>query len=62
VVTSQIFEPSGAEQKSLPASLAHEIRSATERVRVGYSRIIKLCRCISHAVLSGFLQNQMIGN
>ncbi|XP_047180400.1 uncharacterized protein LOC124847052 isoform X1 [Vigna umbellata] len=62
VVPSQIFEPSGAEQKSLPSSLAHEIRTATERVRVGYSRIIKLCRCISYAVHSGFLQNQMIGN
>ncbi|XP_014523631.1 uncharacterized protein LOC106779925 [Vigna radiata var. radiata] len=62
VVPSQIFEPSGAEQKSLPSSLAHEIRTATERVRVGYSRIIKLCRCISYAVHSGFLQYQMIGN
>jgi len=60
VVPYQIFDPSGGEQKSLSSSLAHEIRTATEHARDGYSRITKLCRCISHAVLS--VKNEMIEN
>ncbi|XP_027906776.1 uncharacterized protein LOC114166259 isoform X2 [Vigna unguiculata] len=52
VLPSQIYDPSSSsgEQKSLPSSLVDEIRTATESVRVGYSRIIRLCRCISQAV------------
>ncbi|KAK7327276.1 hypothetical protein VNO80_31643 [Phaseolus coccineus] len=52
LVPYEIFDSSGGEEKSLPSSLAHEIRTATERARDGYSRITKLCRCISHAVHS----------
>ncbi|RDX84844.1 hypothetical protein CR513_34042, partial [Mucuna pruriens] len=47
VFPSQIYDPSSGEQKSL---LVDEIRNAAERVRVGYSRIIRLCRCIDQAV------------
>ncbi|TKY47867.1 hypothetical protein E2542_SST29928 [Spatholobus suberectus] len=50
VLPSQIYDASSGEQKSLPSSLVDEIRTAAERVRVGYSRIIRLCRCISQAV------------
>lgn len=52
VLPSQIYDPSSSsgEQKSLPSSLVDEIRTATESVRVGYSRIIRLCRSISQAV------------
>lgn len=35
---------------SLPSSLVEGIRTAAESVRVGYSRIISLSRCISQAV------------
>ncbi|KAL5148250.1 hypothetical protein HKD37_13G035316 [Glycine soja] len=47
VLPSQILDPSSGEQKSLPSSLVDELRTAAESVRVGYSRIIRLCRCIS---------------
>ncbi|KAL2327167.1 hypothetical protein Fmac_020594 [Flemingia macrophylla] len=50
VLPSQMYDPSNAEQKSLPSSLADEVRNATQSVRVGYSRIIRLCRCISQIV------------
>ncbi|XP_028222506.1 uncharacterized protein LOC114403623 isoform X3 [Glycine soja] len=50
VLPSQIHDPSSGEQKSLPSSLLDEIRTAAESVRVGYSRIIRLCRCISQVV------------
>ncbi|WVZ22942.1 hypothetical protein V8G54_001486 [Vigna mungo] len=52
VLPSQIYDPSrsSGEQKSLPSSLVDEIRTTTESVRVGYSRIIRLCRSISQAV------------
>ncbi|CAL0318641.1 unnamed protein product [Lupinus luteus] len=50
VLPSQIYDPAGAEQKSLPSSLIAEIRTAAESVKVGYSRVTRLCRCISQAV------------
>ncbi|CAJ1950993.1 unnamed protein product [Sphenostylis stenocarpa] len=52
ILPSQIYDPSSSsgEHKSLPSSLVDEIRTATASVRVGYSRIIRLCRSISHAV------------
>lgn len=62
VVPYEILDSCGGEEKSLPSSLADEIKTATERARDGYSRITNLCRCISHAVHSGFLKNQMVGN
>lgn len=53
VLPSQIYDPAASrEQKALPSSLVDEIRTAAESVRVGYSRIIRLCRCISQAVLA----------
>ncbi|XP_027341849.1 uncharacterized protein LOC113854808 [Abrus precatorius] len=50
VLPSQIFDSYDGEQKSFPSSLADEIRTAAQSVRVGYSRIVRLCRCISQAV------------
>ncbi|KAK7327790.1 hypothetical protein VNO77_21881 [Canavalia gladiata] len=50
VLPSQVYDPSSREQKSLPSSIADEISTAAESVRVGYSRIIRLCRRISEAV------------
>ncbi|XP_045822935.1 uncharacterized protein LOC123915754 isoform X3 [Trifolium pratense] len=51
VLPSQIYGlAANGEQKALPSSLVDEIRSAAESVSVGYSRIVRLCRCISQAV------------
>jgi hypothetical protein len=51
VLPSQIYDlASNGEQKALPSSLVDEIRSAAESASVGYSRIVRLCRCISQAV------------
>ncbi|XP_019431938.1 PREDICTED: uncharacterized protein LOC109339029 isoform X2 [Lupinus angustifolius] len=50
VLPSQIYDPAGAEQKSLPSSFVAEIRTAAESVKVGYSRVTRLCRCISQTV------------
>ncbi|XP_004502105.1 uncharacterized protein [Cicer arietinum] len=50
ILPSQIYDPVACgEQKALP-SLVDQIRTAAESVTVGYSRIIRLCRCISQAV------------
>ncbi|KAK7273465.1 hypothetical protein RIF29_14515 [Crotalaria pallida] len=50
VLPSQIYDPAGGEHMPLPSSLVDEIRTAAESVRVGYSRIRRLCRCISQTV------------
>lgn len=50
VLPSQIYDHASGEQKPLPSSLVDEIRTAAESVRVGYSRISRLCRCISQAI------------
>ncbi|XP_048127085.1 uncharacterized protein LOC115739138 isoform X2 [Rhodamnia argentea] len=36
--------------RSLPQSLSKEITTAIERLPVGYSRILRLCRCVSDAL------------
>ncbi|KAK7393779.1 hypothetical protein VNO78_22343 [Psophocarpus tetragonolobus] len=50
VLPSEIHDPSTGKQESLASSLLDEIKTASERVTVGYSRIIRLSRCISQAV------------
>ncbi|KAE9605148.1 hypothetical protein Lal_00043315 [Lupinus albus] len=50
VLPSQIYDPAGAEQKQLPSSVVDQIRTAAESVKIGYSRVTRLCRCISQAV------------
>ncbi|CAL5203530.1 unnamed protein product [Lathyrus oleraceus] len=48
VLPSQIYDSAvSRDQKALPSLLVDEIRTAAESVGVGYSRIIRLCRCIS---------------
>ncbi|XP_061337135.1 uncharacterized protein LOC133284162 [Gastrolobium bilobum] len=50
LLPSQIYDPARGEQQPLPSSLVDEIRTAVESVKVGYSRIIRLCRRISQVV------------
>ncbi|MED6172026.1 hypothetical protein PIB30_046332 [Stylosanthes scabra] len=40
----------GSMQHGLPSSLVSEVRSAAESVGVGYSRIIRVCKCISQII------------
>ncbi|KAJ7960221.1 Dentin sialoprotein [Quillaja saponaria] len=50
ILPSQIYDPASGECKSLPQSLVARVRNATEDTGVGYSRIKKLCMCISEAI------------
>ncbi|KAK9284775.1 hypothetical protein L1049_023952 [Liquidambar formosana] len=50
ILPSQLQAPAAGTQKSAPQSLLAEIRAAVESLRVGYSRIVRLCRCVSQVV------------
>ncbi|CAI8597892.1 unnamed protein product [Vicia faba] len=50
VLPSQIYDSAASREQNLPSLLVDEIRTAAESVDVGYSRIIRLCRCISQVV------------
>ncbi|XP_054819274.1 uncharacterized protein LOC129318494 isoform X3 [Prosopis cineraria] len=52
ILPSHISYVADVEQKSLSRSLEVDIRTATERVTVGYSRLMKLCRSISQVVMT----------
>ncbi|XP_057505992.1 uncharacterized protein LOC130789283 [Actinidia eriantha] len=42
--------PAIASRKQLPEPLSAEIRAVTQTLKAGYSRIIRLCRCVSQVV------------
>lgn len=51
ILPSHINDVACAEQKFLSGSLEGDVRTAAERVTVGYSRMMRLCRSISQAIL-----------
>ncbi|KAL7185988.1 hypothetical protein ACSBR2_027858 [Camellia fascicularis] len=53
IIPSQLESPSNVPQKSLPESLSAEIIAAIQSIRVGYARIISLCRCVSFKLGAG---------
>ncbi|THF95303.1 hypothetical protein TEA_016845 [Camellia sinensis var. sinensis] len=46
IIPSQLESPSNVSQKSLPEPLSAEIIAAIQSIRVGYARIISLCRLV----------------
>ncbi|PWA98589.1 hypothetical protein CTI12_AA017120 [Artemisia annua] len=52
IVTCQIDVPVDESQKSSTQTLSAEISAAVKDLRVGFSRIIRLCRCVSQLVSS----------
>ncbi|KAK4276216.1 hypothetical protein QN277_019186 [Acacia crassicarpa] len=52
ILPSRINDISFGEQKSPSGSLEGDIRTVVERVTVGYSRIMRLCKSISQVVLT----------
>ncbi|KAI3702697.1 hypothetical protein L6452_28447 [Arctium lappa] len=50
IVPCQIFTPVDGSQNSSSQSLSTEIAAAIQNLRVGFLRILRLCRCISQLV------------
>uniref|UniRef100_A0A5B6Z9T7 Uncharacterized protein n=1 Tax=Davidia involucrata TaxID=16924 RepID=A0A5B6Z9T7_DAVIN len=50
MIPSQLEAPADVSQKLLSQPLLAEIRAAVHSLRVGYLRIIRLCRCVSHVI------------
>lgn len=49
-VPAQLEGPPDVSRKLLPEPQLAEIRAAVQSLRVGYSRIMRLCRCVSELV------------
>lgn len=50
VLPNEIRAPNAGSDKSWSQSLMAEIKTAAENLRTGYSRIMRLCRCVSQVV------------
>ncbi|KAF5482656.1 hypothetical protein F2P56_003208 [Juglans regia] len=50
VLPNEIRAPNAGSDKSWSQSLMVEIKTAAENLRTGYSRIMRLCRCVSQVV------------
>ncbi|EYU42794.1 hypothetical protein MIMGU_mgv1a017278mg [Erythranthe guttata] len=52
ILPVQPASPAGGRNCSFSKQIFDEIRDAAKRIRPGYTRILRLCRCISQVVQS----------